>query len=107
VRREALTIRAAGERRSPDLSQQGGQLGQPEPGGAGEGWEQPRQTWDARTQPQHPGAATSGLDQDVVPEPYHSVGIDVLLDRGLITITTRGYRPSDEVIFASLDLWQY
>jgi hypothetical protein len=45
------------------------------------------------------GAASSGLNQDV-PEPYRSTGIDVLVDRGLITTTTRGYRPSDEVIFS-------
>jgi len=54
------------------------------------------------------GAATSGLSQDVVPEPYRSTGIDVLLDRGLITSTAHGYRPSDEVIFGLwLDPWQY
>jgi hypothetical protein len=45
------------------------------------------------------GAATSGLNQDV-PEPYRSTGIEVLLDRGLITTTRYGYRPSDEVIFS-------
>ena len=54
------------------------------------------------------GAATSGLSQDVVPEPYRSTGIDVLLDRGLITTTAHGYRPSDEVIVSLwLDPWQY
>ena len=54
------------------------------------------------------GAATSGLIQDVVPEPYRSTGIDVLLDRGLITTTAHGYRPSDGVIFSlRLDPWQY
>ena len=45
---------------------------------------------------------------DVVPEPYRSAGIDVLLDRELITATGRGYRPSNEVIFSlRLDPWQY
>jgi hypothetical protein len=35
-------------------------------------------------------------------------GIDVLIDRGLITTTRHGYRPSDEVIFSlGLDSWQY
>jgi hypothetical protein len=54
------------------------------------------------------GSATSGLSQDVVPEPFRSTGIDVLLDRGLITTTAHGYRPSDEVIFSlGLDPWQY
>jgi hypothetical protein len=32
----------------------------------------------------------------------------VLLDRGLITTTAHGYRPSDEVIVSLwLDPWQY
>lgn len=54
------------------------------------------------------GAATQRLDEDVVPEPYRSTGIDVLLDRGLITATAHGYRPSDEVIFSlRLDPWRY
>jgi hypothetical protein len=54
------------------------------------------------------GAATGGVDEDVVPEPYRSAGIDVLLDRALITATGRGYRPSNEVIFSlRLDPWQY
>jgi hypothetical protein len=54
------------------------------------------------------GNATSGLNEDVVPEPYRSTGIDVLLNRGLITPTAHGYRPSDEVIFSlRLDPWQY
>jgi hypothetical protein len=33
------------------------------------------------------GAATGGVDDDVVPEPYRSAGINVLLDRELITAT--------------------
>jgi hypothetical protein len=54
------------------------------------------------------GNATQGLDRDDVPEPYRSGGIDVLLGRGLITDTARGYRPSDEVIFSlGLNPWQY
>jgi hypothetical protein len=54
------------------------------------------------------GAATGGVDEDVVPEPYCSAGIDVLLDRELITATGHGYRPSNEVIFSlRLDPWQY
>ena len=54
------------------------------------------------------GAATGGVDEDVVPEPYRSAGIDVLLDRELITATGHGYRPSNEVIFSlRLDPWQY
>jgi hypothetical protein len=54
------------------------------------------------------GNATQGLDGDDVPEPYRSAGIDVLLGRGLITDTARGYRPSDEVIFSlGLNPWQY
>jgi hypothetical protein len=53
------------------------------------------------------GTATSGLTEDV-PKPYRSTGIDVLIDRGLITTTRHGYRPSDEVIFSlGLDPWQY
>jgi hypothetical protein len=54
------------------------------------------------------GAATGGVDEDVVPEPYRSAGIDVLLDRALITATGHGYRPSNEVIFSlRLDPSQY
>jgi hypothetical protein len=43
------------------------------------------------------GSATSGLSQDVVPQPYRSTGIDVLLDRGLITTTAHGYRPRGDL----------
>jgi hypothetical protein len=54
------------------------------------------------------GAATGGVDENVVLEPYRSAGIDVLLDRELITATGHGYRPSNEVIFSlRLDPWQY
>jgi hypothetical protein len=43
-----------------------------------------------------------------IPEPYRTAGIDVLLERGLITATAHGYRPSDELIFSlRLDCWQY
>jgi hypothetical protein len=54
------------------------------------------------------GYTRQRLDEDDAPEPYRSAGIDALFDRGLITSTGRGYRPSDEVIY-SLDLnpWQY
>ena len=53
-------------------------------------------------------AATKGLEGDVVPEPYRSAGIQLLLDRGLITVTEHGYRPSDEVLFSlRLESWHY
>jgi hypothetical protein len=48
------------------------------------------------------GAATGGVDEEVVPEPYRSAGIDVLHDRELITATGHGYRPSNCPL--SLDL---
>ena len=49
-----------------------------------------------------------GVEEDVIPEPYRTAGIDVLLDRGLITATAHRYRPSDEVRFGlRLDRWQY
>jgi hypothetical protein len=46
------------------------------------------------------GNASQGFEKDIVPEPYSSVGVEVLLQRGLITATAHGYRPSDEVIFS-------
>jgi len=53
-------------------------------------------------------AATKGLEGDVVPEPYRSAGIQLLLDHGLITATEHGYRPSDEVLFSlRLEPWHY
>jgi hypothetical protein len=52
------------------------------------------------------GAATQAVAEDVIPEPYRRDRH--MLDRGLITATVQGFRPSDEVIFSlRLDRWQY
>jgi hypothetical protein len=52
--------------------------------------------------------SSRGVAEDVIPEPYRTAGIDTLLDRGLITATAHGFRPSDEVIFSLwLDRWQF
>jgi hypothetical protein len=54
------------------------------------------------------GNAIQGLEKDIIPEPYRSVGVEVLVQRGLITATAHGYRPSDEVILSlRLDPGQY
>jgi hypothetical protein len=54
------------------------------------------------------GNAIQGLERDIIPESYRSAGVEVLVQRGLITATARGYRPSDEVILSlRLDRGQY
>ncbi len=53
------------------------------------------------------GGARRGLD-GFIEEPDRSVGVDLLLDLGLIVPTRRGYRPSDQVLYSlRLAMWRW